>query len=121
MGLPVASLASDQKQTCTKRCIRELSSRKTSGTIDDRCRLSADVVDLPYVINTVPLEKESYLHRAGRVGRIRRNCRYDRSRPFVEGFEKIANQLSIELKEVYLHGGQLHTEAPVVEKKARKK
>jgi superfamily II DNA/RNA helicase len=81
------------------------------------------VVDLPYVINTeVPLEKESYLHRAGRVGRMGKEGTVvtivqDHS---LKDLKKIANQLSIELKEVYLHGGQLHTEAPVIEKESKK-
>jgi hypothetical protein len=38
----------------------------------------------------------------------------------LKDLKKIANQLSIELKEVYLHGGQLHTEAPVIEKESKK-
>jgi len=38
----------------------------------------------------------------------------------VKDLKKITNQLSIELKEVFLHGGQLHTEAPVIEKESKK-
>ena len=74
-----------------------------------------DITGLPYVINAeVPLTKESYLHRAGRVGRMGASGQVvtivqENTFPRLK---KLAKELDLPLTEVFLHGGALLDEQP---------
>jgi superfamily II DNA/RNA helicase len=83
-----------------------------------------DIEALPFVINVdVPLSEESYLHRAGRVGRMG-NAGVVIS--FVTPQEKsdlikIAKKLNLAISPIYLFGGELLTEEPIKQSEPKKK
>jgi len=123
--LPVASLASDQSKISRKGAIEQFKKHQTLGLLTtDLASRGLDIEALPFVINVdVPLSEESYLHRAGRVGRMG-NAGVVIS--FVTPQEKpdlmkIAKKLNLELAPIYLFGGELLTEEPVKQSETKKK
>ncbi len=70
--MPVASLASDQNKLTRRASLDGFRQGKICELLTtDVAARGLDVDQLGYVVNTeVPQEKESYLHRAGRVGRM---------------------------------------------------
>lgn len=123
--LPVASLASDQSKLSRKDAIEQFKKHQTLGLLTtDLASRGLDIEALPFVINVdVPLSEESYLHRAGRVGRMG-NAGIVIS--FVTPQEKsdlmkIAKKLNLELTPIYLFGGELLTEEPVKQSEPKKK
>lgn len=123
--LPVASLASDQSKISRKGAIEQFKKHQTLGLLTtDLASRGLDIEALPFVINVdVPLSEESYLHRAGRVGRMG-NAGVVIS--FVTPQEKpdlmkIAKKLNLELAPIYLFGGELLTEEPVKQSEPKKK
>lgn len=123
--LPVASLASDQSKISRKGAIEQFKRHQTLGLLTtDLASRGLDIEALPFVINVdVPLSEESYLHRAGRVGRMG-NAGVVIS--FVTPQEKpdlmkIAKKLNLELAPIYLFGGELLTEEPVKQSEPKKK
>ena len=123
--LPVASLASDHSKISRKGAIEQFKKHQTLGLLTtDLASRGLDIEALPFVINVdVPLSEESYLHRAGRVGRMG-NAGVVIS--FVTPQEKpdlmkIAKKLNLELAPIYLFGGELLTEEPVKQSEPKKK
>ena len=114
--IPVASLASDQSKEARKKALnrfRDGSVRQLLTT--DLASRGLDVANVPFVINAeVPLTKESYLHRAGRIGRmgaagtivtiVQDNTLRD--------LKRIARDLEITVTETFIYGGELVTELP---------
>ncbi|WP_291291243.1 DEAD/DEAH box helicase [Enterococcus sp.] len=123
-GLPVASLASDQNKLTRRASLDAFRQGKICELLTtDVAARGLDVDQLGYVVNTeVPKEKEAYLHRAGRVGRMGNEGTVitivqDHT---VKDLKKIATQLDISLQEVFLHGGALHTEQPETKPELKK-
>jgi superfamily II DNA/RNA helicase len=123
-GLPVASLASDQNKLTRRASLEGFRQGKVKELLTtDVAARGLDVDQLGYVINTeVPQDKESYLHRAGRVGRMGNEGTVvtivqDHT---LKDLKKLASQLDITLQEVFLHGGALHTEKPEMKPEAPK-
>lgn len=123
--LPVASLASDQSKLSRKGAIEQFKKHQTLGLLTtDLASRGLDIEALPFVINVdVPLSEESYLHRAGRVGRMG-NAGVVIS--FVTPQEKsdlvkIAKKLNLKLAPIYLFGGELLTEEPLKQSEPKKK
>ncbi|MDT2613727.1 DEAD/DEAH box helicase [Enterococcus dongliensis] len=121
--LPVASLASDQAKMSRKAAIEQFKKHQVLGLLTtDLASRGLDIEALPFVVNTdVPLSEESYLHRAGRVGRMGNTGVVI---TFVTPQEKadltkIAKKLDLNLAPIYLFGGELLTQAPI--KKSEKK
>jgi superfamily II DNA/RNA helicase len=74
-----------------------------------------DIAELPYVVNAeVPLTKESYLHRAGRVGRMGASGQVVTivQENTLPRLKKLARELDLTIEEVFLHGGALLDEQP---------
>ncbi|MGG5316789.1 DEAD/DEAH box helicase [Enterococcus sp. AZ072] len=114
--LPVASLASDQNKQLRKQAIDKLKKHQLVGLLTtDIASRGLDIEAMPFVVNVdFPKTEESYLHRAGRVGRMGNEgivISFVTTQELA-GAKKIAKKLGITLEEVYLYGGMLTTEKP---------
>ncbi|MDY4306741.1 C-terminal helicase domain-containing protein [Enterococcus mundtii] len=71
-GIRVASLASDQNKLLRKAALNQFKEGKISMLLStDVAARGLDIAELPYVVNVdVPMTEETYLHRAGRTGRM---------------------------------------------------
>ncbi|MGG5332017.1 DEAD/DEAH box helicase [Enterococcus sp. AZ163] len=112
--LPVASLASDQNKQLRKQAIDKLKKHQLVGLLTtDIASRGLDIEAMPFVVNVdFPKTEESYLHRAGRVGRMGNEgivISFVTTQELA-GAKKIAKKLGITLEEVYLYGGMLTTE-----------
>lgn len=123
--LPVASLASDQSKLSRKGAIEQFKKHQTLGLLTtDLASRGLDIEALPFVINVdVPLSEESYLHRAGRVGRMgNAGVVISLVTPQEKSdLIKIAKKLNLGLEPIYLFGGELLTEEPVKQSEPKKK
>lgn len=114
--LDVASLASDQNKQLRKQAIDKLKKHQLVGLLTtDIASRGLDIEAMPFVVNVdFPKTEESYLHRAGRVGRMGNEgvvISFVTPQEVV-GAKKTAKKLGITLEEVYLYGGVLTTEKP---------
>lgn len=123
--LPVVSLASDQSKMSRKGAIEQFKKHQALGLLTtDLASRGLDIESLPFVINAnVPLSEESYLHRAGRVGRMGKTGVVI---TFVTPQEKtdltkIAKKLDLPLAPIYLFAGELLTEEPIKQSDPKKK
>ncbi|MBO0452810.1 DEAD/DEAH box helicase [Candidatus Enterococcus murrayae] len=123
--LPIVGLASDQSKMLRKNAIEQFKKHQALGLLTtDLASRGLDIEKLPFVINVdVPLSEESYLHRAGRVGRMGETGTVI---SFVTPQEKsdltkIAKKLDLKLAPIYLFGGELLTEEPVKQSEPKKK
>lgn len=123
--LPVASLASDQSKILRKNAIEQFKKHQVLGLLTtDLASRGLDIESLPFVVNAdVPLSEESYLHRAGRVGRMGETGVVI---TFVTPADKadllkIAKKLELPVTPIYLFGGELLTEEPVRQADPKKK
>lgn len=71
-GVPVVGLASDQNKTMRKLAIDQFAKKHAALLLTtDIAARGLDFEAIPFVVNAdVPLTEESYIHRAGRVGRM---------------------------------------------------
>lgn len=118
-GVKVASLASDQSKEMRRLALNAFKKQQVTALLTtDLAARGLDLQGLPYVVNVdVPLTKESYLHRAGRVGRMGADgVVLTLVTPQSQrDHRKIMSQMQIKGQEVFLHGGQLTTTKPVAE------
>lgn len=123
--LPVASLASDQSKLSRKGAIEQFKKHQALGLLTtDLASRGLDIESLPFVINAdVPLSEESYLHRAGRVGRMgKTGVVISLVTPQEKAdLTKIGKKLALNLAPIYLFGGELLTEEPVKQSDPKKK
>lgn len=111
-GLSVVSLASDQNKALRKLAIDQFSSKKSVMLLTtDIAARGLDFEAVPYVINTeVPLSEESYIHRAGRVGRMGASGTVI---TFVNDatkrdYQRILKKIGLTTQEIFLYEGALH-------------
>ncbi|MEG0627509.1 MAG: DEAD/DEAH box helicase [Enterococcus sp.] len=123
--LPVVSLASDQSKIARKNAIEQFKKQQAQGLLTtDLASRGLDIESLPFVINVdVPLSEESYLHRAGRVGRMGKSGVVITlvSPQEKADLTKIAKKLMLQIAPIYLFGGELLTEEPVRQADPKKK
>lgn len=122
--LKVASLASDQSKELRKMGLNLFKKRELQLLLaTDIAARGIDIERLPYVVNAeVPLTKENYLHRAGRVGRmgtagtvITFVNEYTR-----KDYQRLMKQLEFSTIEVFVYNGQVQSEPPIIREKAEK-
>lgn len=123
--LPVVSLASDQSKIARKNAIDQFKKHQALGLLTtDLASRGLDIEALPFVINAdVPVSEESYLHRAGRVGRMgNTGVVISLVTPQEKSdLTKIAKKLELNLAPIYLFGGELLTEEPAKQSDPKKK
>lgn len=114
--LPVASLASDQSKMMRKQALEGFRQQNLIELLTtDVASRGLDIADLYYVINAeVPTSQESYLHRAGRIGRMGKTGSVITivQEHTLPQLKKITNGLDLSLQEIYLYEGTLTTEDP---------
>ncbi|GAA3020839.1 DEAD/DEAH box helicase [Tetragenococcus solitarius] len=114
--LPVASLASDQSKIMRKQALENFRQQQLVELLTtDVASRGLDIADLYYVINAeVPNTAESYLHRAGRIGRMGKSGAVVTivQEHTLPQLKKITNRLKLSLQEIYLYEGTLTTENP---------
>ncbi|MGM0215592.1 DEAD/DEAH box helicase [Enterococcus sp. AZ109] len=114
--LPVASLASDQNKQLRKQAIEKLKKHQLVGLLTtDIASRGLDIEAMPFVVNVdFPKSEESYLHRAGRVGRMGSEGIVISfvTPPELAEAKRTAKKLGITLEPVYIYGGALTTEKP---------
>lgn len=114
--IPVASLASDQSKEARKNALNRFRDKTVRQLLTtDLASRGLDVAKVPFVINVeVPLTKESYLHRAGRIGRMGApgtivTIVQDST---LRDLKRMARDLDITVTETFIYGGELVAELP---------
>lgn len=110
--VPVVGLASDQNKQLRKLAINEFTKKhaKLLLTTEVAAR-GLDFEAVPYVINTeVPLSEESYIHRAGRVGRMGASGSVI---TFVNDatkrdYQRLMKKIDLPTKEIFIYDGEFH-------------
>lgn len=125
--LPVATLASDQNKMLRKTALNAFREGKINGLLTtDVAARGLDLADLPMVVNAeIPMDDASYLHRAGRVGRMGKKGTVITlvAENELSYLKKMAKKLALPLTEIFLYEGKFVTERPVMnenEKKSQK-
>ncbi|EOT44193.1 DEAD/DEAH box helicase [Enterococcus columbae] len=121
--LAVSSLASDQNKLMRKLALTAFKEGKSTLLLStDIAARGLDIVELPYVINVdIPQDKASYLHRAGRVGRMGHDGMVLTllEAHQVREYKKLLQDLDLTAEEYYLYAGQVTKEKPQKESGAK--
>ncbi|MBO0474669.1 hypothetical protein IGL98_002683 [Enterococcus sp. DIV0840] len=111
-GLAVAGLASDQNKTLRKLAIDQFAKNRAVMLLTtDIAARGLDFNAIPFVVNAeVPLSEESYIHRAGRVGRMGASG-------FVitfvndatkRDYQRLMKKIELPFQEIFLYDGAIH-------------
>ncbi|WP_368259588.1 DEAD/DEAH box helicase [Enterococcus sp. 2201sp1_2201st1_C11_2201SCRN_220225] len=114
-GLPVASLASDQGKMMRKHGLAAFREGKCSLLSTDVAARGLDIEGLSLVVNAeIPVDSASYLHRAGRVGRMGKTGSVvtiigDHQE---KDFKKLLKEANLTAEELFLYAGHFQKEDP---------
>lgn len=118
-GVSAGVMHSERNKTERQKVLQDFRNGKIQYLLTtDLASRGLDIQGLDYVIQyDIPISKESYVHRSGRTGRMRRqgtvltlvNGRELRN------FKQLIAPLELPLIQLYLYGGQLVTEKEVPE------
>lgn len=121
--IPVIGLASDQNKQLRRLAIDQFTNKRVSLLLTtELAARGLDFQQVSYVVNMeVPLTKESYLHRAGRVGRMGEDGKIitfidDRTK---RDYKRLLQSLGYTTQELFLYNGELQT-TPKLNKKVDK-
>lgn len=110
--VPVIGLASDQNKQLRKLAIHEFAKKNAKLLLTTEVAARGlDFEAVPYVINTeVPLSEESYIHRAGRVGRMGASGSVI---TFVNDatkrdYQRLMKKIDLPTKELFIYDGEFH-------------
>ncbi|MHC5226742.1 DEAD/DEAH box helicase [Enterococcus sp. LJL99] len=110
--VPVVGLASDQNKQLRKLAIHEFAKKNAKLLLTTEVAARGlDFEAVPYVINTeVPLSEESYIHRAGRVGRMGASGSVI---TFVNDatkrdYQRLMKKIDLPTKEIFIYDGDFH-------------
>ncbi|WP_301390079.1 helicase-related protein, partial [Enterococcus entomosocium] len=105
-----------QNKLLRKAALNQFKEGKISMLLStDVAARGLDIAELPYVVNVeVPMTEETYLHRAGRTGRMGQEGQVITfvNEHTLRDLKKIARQTGTELTELFIYGGGLQAEAP---------
>lgn len=111
-GVNVVGLASDQNKTFRKLAIDQFSKKSAVMLLTtDIAARGLDFEAVPFVVNAeVPLSEESYIHRAGRVGRMGAAGSVV---TFVNDatkrdYQRLMKKIELPSKEIFLYDGAIH-------------
>lgn len=111
-GLTVAGLASDQNKTLRKLAIDQFAKERAIMLLTtDLAARGLDFNAIPFVVNAeVPLSEESYIHRAGRVGRMGADGAVI---TFVNDatkrdYQRLMKKIERPFQEIFLYDGAIH-------------
>ncbi|ALS03163.1 RNA helicase [Enterococcus silesiacus] len=111
-GLTVVGLASDQNKTLRKLAIDQFSKKRAVMLLTtDIAARGLDFEAVPFVVNAeVPLSEESYIHRAGRVGRMGAAGSVI---TFVNDatkrdYQRLMKKIETSSQEIFLYDGAIH-------------
>lgn len=123
--IAAVSLASDQNKLFRKMALTAFKEGKTTFLLTtDIAARGLDIAELPYVVNIeLPANKEVYLHRAGRVGRMGHDGMVLTiiEAHQVKIYQKLLAELNLKSQEYYLHGGKIIDEKPLKENSSKPK
>lgn len=110
--LNVVGLASDQNKTLRKLAIDQFSKKRAVMLLTtDIAARGLDFEAIPFVVNAeVPLSEESYIHRAGRVGRMGASGSVI---TFVNDatkrdYQRLMKKIDRSFQEIFLYDGAIH-------------
>ncbi|MEI5991316.1 hypothetical protein A5881_002850 [Enterococcus termitis] len=111
-GLTVVGLASDQNKTLRKLAIDQFTKKRAVMLLTtDIAARGLDFEAIPFVVNAeVPLSEESYIHRAGRVGRMGAAGSVI---TFVNDatkrdYQRLLKKIELPSQEIFLYDGAIH-------------
>lgn len=118
-GISAGMMHSERNKTERQKVLQDFRNGKIQYLLTtDLASRGLDIEGLDYVIQyDIPITKESYVHRSGRTGRMRRKGSVltlvnDRER---RNFKQLIAPLELPLIHLYLYGGELVTEKVVQE------
>lgn len=116
LGLPIAHIASDQSKIIRKATLEKFRKGEIKLLLTTEILARGlDFQNLPYIVNfESPLTVDSYIHRAGRIGRMGNEGKVV---TFVQdgnfsSYRKLVKSTGREVSEIFLHGGKLLNELP---------
>src|SRR5699024_6543632 len=119
-GVSAEVLHSEENKTARKKNLQDFRSGKLSLLLTtDLAARGLDIQDLDYVVQyDLPISKESYVHRSGRTGRMKRKGTVltlvnERD---LRNFKQLISPLNIDLQKRQVYQGELVSEKPAVEK-----
>lgn len=124
-GVSAEVLHSEENKTARKKNLQAFRSGKLSLLLTtDLAARGLDIQDLDYVVQyDLPISKESYVHRSGRTGRMKRKGTVltlvnERD---LRNFKQLISPLNIDLQKRQVYQGELVSEKPAVEKEMKTK
>ena len=122
-GISAGMMHSDRNKTERQKVLQDFRNGKIKYLLTtDLASRGLDIEGLDYVIQyDIPITKESYVHRSGRTGRMRRKGTVltlvnERE---LRNFKQLIAPLELPLIRLYLYGGELVTEKVVQEETPR--
>lgn len=118
-GISAGVLHSERNKTERKQVLQDFRNGKIQFLLTtDLASRGLDIEELDYIIQyDIPISKESYVHRSGRTGRMRRKGTVltlvnERE---LRNFKQLISPLELSLTRLYLYGGELVEEKIAVE------
>lgn len=115
-GVSAGVLHSEENKTSRKTNLDAFRNGKLSLLLTtDLASRGLDIQDLDYIVQyDLPITKESYVHRSGRTGRMKRKGTVITlvNERDLRNFKQVVSPLNLTLQPLYLYQAELHTEKP---------
>ena len=115
-GVSAGVLHSEENKTSRQKNLDAFRNGKLSLLLTtDLASRGLDIQNLDYVVQyDLPITKESYVHRSGRTGRMKRKGTVVTlvNERDLRNFKQVVSPLNLTLQPLYLYQASLHTEKP---------